>query len=163
MSYLRTNYRVTGRQIDITAIGGALASVGSFGGGAGTAREYGGFIMGSFASAVYSVIHPISAFGAMSQYYGSGKFGSGYRIFPIMIKNASQPIGGTASVHYEFHWSVSGSLFWIIGTKLSQVFDSVSGTGVAAEKTIVTDVAASVFASNESIHVVWAGWIVSAP
>lgn len=158
MSYLRTNYRISGKELDYDAIGGGVVA-GSWGGGAGTNRGFGGFIMGSFNSTVASTIHPISAYGAMSEYFGDGEFGSGYKIFPLMVKNASVPYGGTASVGYEFHWSMSGSIFWVMGVKKSLI--SITGTGLDAATNAVP--AASLFASNESAHFVWAGWIVSGP
>jgi len=174
-SYLRTNYRITGKELDAEAIGGGVVQ-GSWGGGAGTRREYGGFIMGSFNSTVYSVIHPISAYGAMSEYFGDGMFDSGYKIFPFAIWNGSIPIGGTASVGYHFMWTVSGSLFWVIGNKQSVwakdaqiVYNDSADSGLAATVTItipsISQVAyvRSGFASNESVHFVWAGFIVSGP
>lgn len=166
MSFLRTNYRLTGKEIDIDAIGGAMGeSVGSFAGGPGTNRPFGGFIMGSFNSTAYSVIHPISAYGAMSEYFGDGQFDSGYKIFPVMIRNASIPVGGTASVYYDFIGSMSGSLFWVIGVKMSyfsQMLDStIDLTATQSIAGIIANI--SVFASNESIHFHWAGFIVSGP
>jgi hypothetical protein len=159
MSYLRTNYRLTGKELDIDAIGGALGeSAGSFAGGPGTNRPFGGFIMGSYNGAAYATYHVISAYGAMSAYYGGGMFNSGYKIFPFMVKNASVPIGGTASVLYFYNWSVSGSLFNIIGIKISGV--SISGTGVTNTNALGI---ASGFASGETIHIIWAGFIVSGP
>jgi len=155
-SYLRTNYRKTGGIADITAIGGGFA-IGSWGGGSGTPLPYGGFVMGSFASAAFSAMHPISAVGAMSEYFGSGLFGAGYKIFPFMVKNASVPNDAVASVVYAFDWSLSGSLFWVIGNKMSSHLISVS----TASGPVLG--APSILASNESIHFVWAGYIVSGP
>lgn len=155
-SYLRTNYRITGREINADAIGGG-AALGSWGGGAGTRREHGGFIMGSFNSAVLSVIHPISAYGAMSEYYGGGLFDSGYKIFPLMVRNASVPNGGTASVGYFFDATVTGSLFYVVGNKASAHLIS------AATQSGPVMGSPSVLASNESVHIVWAGFIASSP
>ena len=155
-SYLRTNYRRTGAQLDINAVGGGIAQ-GSWGGGSGTPLAYGGLVMGSFNSAVLSIIHPISAFGAMSAFYGSGLFGAGYKIFPINVKNASAPNDAVASVQYIYHWTVTGSIFYVIGNKMSAYLISV--TGLSGPVLGVP----SAFASNESAHFVWAGFIVSAP
>ena len=155
-SVLRTNYRKTGGVTDITAIGGAGA-LGSWGGGAGTPLPYGGFIMGSFNSAVTSILHPISAYGAMSDYYGGGNFNSGFKIFPLMVKNASVPNDAVASVAYDFDWTITGSIFWVVGNKMSAYLISVatlSGPVLGVP---------SIFASNESAHFVWAGFIVSSP
>lgn len=161
MSYLRTNYRLTGKEIDVDAIGGGVVA-GSWGGGAGTNSPFGGFIMGSFASTVLSALHPISAYGAMSEYFGGGQFGSGYKIFPFAIWDGSVPLGGGVSVNYKYLWSVSGSLFWVIGLKFSEVLASVSGTA-GVEATVIDRLVATAFASNESVHIVWAGFIVSGP
>ncbi len=155
-SYLRTNYRIGGRELDIDGIGGGAVE-GSWGGGAGTRREYGGFIMGSFNSAVLSVIHPISAYGAMSEYYGDGLFDSGYKIFPMVVRDASVPIGGTTSVAYFYMATVTGSLFYVLGNKASAHLIS------AATQSGPVLGAPSVFASNESAHFVWAGFIASGP
>jgi hypothetical protein len=179
MSYLRTNYRITGKEIDIDAIGGGVIA-GSWGGGAGTDRAFGGFIMGSFNGSAYATYHIISAYGAMSQFYGSGKFDSGYKIFPFMVKDASVPVGGTTSVGYDYYWSVSGSLINIIGVKKSVTryftdytlkYDDSAVTGLAATVTITIPAVGTViarnvasgFTSGESVHFVWAGWIVSGP
>ena len=161
MSYLRTNYRITGKELDADAIGGGVV-LGSWGGGAGTNRAFGGFIMGSYNGSAYATYHVISAYGAMSEYYGSGQFDSGYKIFPFAVWDASVPVGGGVSVNYKYYWSVSGSLMMIIGLKFSEILDSISGT-VGVDKIAVVRHVASGFASGESVHFVWAGWIVSAP
>lgn len=153
---MRTNYRISGREINADAIGGG-AALGSWGGGAGTRREHGGFIMGSFNSAALSIIHPISAYGAMSEYFGSGLFASGYKIFPFDIRNASAPSDGVASVAYFFDATVTGSLFYVIGNKASAYLISV---GTLSGPVLGVP---SLLASNESIHIVWAGFIVSTP
>lgn len=175
MSYLRCNYRITGKQIDIDAIGGGIVA-GSWGGGPGTNRAFGGFIMGSYNGPAYATYHVISAYGAMSQYFGSGQFDSGYKIFPFAVWDASVPIGGTASVGYKYLWSVDGSLIYIRGVKESVYYadytykyDDSAVTGLAATVTITIPAIGPIknvtsgFASGESIHIVWAGWIVSAP
>jgi len=161
MSYLRTNYRITGKELDADAVGGGVV-LGSWGGGAGTNRAFGGFIMGSYNGAAYATYHVISAYGAMSQYYGSGQFDSGYKIFPFAVWDASVNLTGDVSVNYKYLWSASGSLIIIKGLKFSEILDSVSGTA-GVEATVVKRHVASAFASGESIHFVWAGWIVSAP
>ena len=153
---MRTNYRITGKELDVDAIGGG-AVLGSWGGGAGTRREFGGFVMGSFNSAVLSVIHPISAYGAMSQYYGDGLFDSGYKIFPIIIRNASVPADAITSVAYFYAATMTGSTFYVVGNKASSLMLS------AATQSGPVMGAASVFASNESAHFVWAGFVVSGP
>lgn len=147
-SYLRTNYRITGGELDANALGGGLVQ-GSWGGGAGTRKQYGGFIMGSFASTMLTTTTPISAYGAMGSYYGDGLFGPGYKIFPFAVLDGSVPVGGTASVQYIYAASTDGSIFYVKGIKISQ-----SGTAKAG---------AVGFASEEAVHFVWAGFIVSGP
>ena len=144
MSYLRCNYRLTGKQIDIDAIGGGIA-LGSWGGGAGTNRAFGGFIMGSI-NANNSVITD-SAYGAMSHYYGDGQFGSGYKVVPV----AFQYLGG--SVDYKVYTTMSfdGSVFALIPYKIYDI-------GSAASITTSMSVGDSI-----SVALVWAGWVVSAP
>jgi len=170
LSYLRCNYRITGKEVDIDAIGGGIA-LGSWGGGSGTNRAFGGFIMGSYNGPAYATYHIISAYGAMSQYFGSGQFDSGYKIFPFAVWDASVPIGGTASVAYQYAWSVSGSLIMIRGIKRSAFFAEATYIDSAAVGIPYTAWAtqlryvdtASGFASGETIHIIWAGWIISGP
>jgi hypothetical protein len=174
MSFLRTNYRTTGKEIDIDAIGGGIVA-GSWGGGAGTNRPFGGFIMGSFNGSIYATYHIVSAYGAMSEYFGSGQFDSGYKIFPIAIWDASVPVGATTSVNYKFLWSVSGSLFNVKIVKMSTWYDSAvnkyadsATTGLAATVTYSwREVSAmnhmAAVTSGETVHFVWAGFIVSGP
>lgn len=92
MPILRTNYRLTGRYMDIDAIGGAVPLSSAFG-AAGTDLPYGGFMYFSWAGTIqdqtagvtanqsYGVV--ISTYGAMSAFYGDGKFNSGYKFLPI--------------------------------------------------------------------------------
>ena len=89
--YLRTNYSRTGNQ-PLTGIAGGYALT-SYAGGAGLGQPYNGFIMGSVTTSgdsfvVTSNLIQISAYGAMSAWYGANLFPSGYQIIPIafMIK-----------------------------------------------------------------------------
>lgn len=99
-SYLRTNYRITGKEIDPDAIGGGILN---FEATSGVSRRFhGGFIWGSFASNMTTTgIIPISAYGAMQEYYGvtqvSNVWGSGYRVQPVAAwPNLTWP--GTLSI-----------------------------------------------------------------
>lgn len=152
-SYLRTNYRITGRELDITALGEAVMQ-GSWGyaaSGPGTRREHGGFIMGSMGG-VASVNPTISAYGAMSEYYGDGLFGSGYKIFPIV----AYP-GDTGSLAV-IQWSISAtaaanSMIYFRTYRLS----ASASTFETAAGVIKTGL------SGSNVDFVWAGLIVSAP
>lgn len=143
MSYLRTNYRIGGRELDITALGEAVmqGSWGYAGSGPGTRREHGGLIMGSMGG-IGSVSPTISAYGAMSEYYGSGLFDSGYKIFPI----AAFPIGTHSA--FVIQWSISATAAnSMVYFKTYLVSDSSTLTGI----------------SGSNVNFVWAGLIVSAP
>lgn len=121
MSYLRTNYRLTGGQLDIDAIGGGIPAASIFG-GAGTLDRHGGLIMGSFASEVDTYFDQ-SAFGAMSDWYGSvfaTMLDSGHRIMPmgaqvrLLITSVTNQLLLTGSVAGDSRFRVyignSGSL-----------------------------------------------------
>lgn len=149
-SYLRTNYRITGRELDIDAIGGGVfqGSWGYAGSGPGTRREYGGFVMGS---ADYLSVNPtIGTFSMLSMYYGSGWFGEGYRVFPF----AAFQVG--TGTHLYVQWSISAT-----AADSNIYFKTYVLTGDAS----TFETAAVVFtgASGSDVNLVWAGFIVSAP
>lgn len=139
--YLRTNYRLTGGLINIDGIG-AGAAKGSWLGGNGTRDEYGGFVMGSVTG--QNSIFTVSAYGAMSAYYGGGMFDSGYKIMPIAVYNIHQ---GSALQQVYATMSFNNSVFALIPVRLS-----ITGT--------LLDVATGV---SISAKIVWAGFVVSAP
>lgn len=142
-SYLRTNYRITGRELDITALGEAVmkGSWGYVGSGPGTRREHGGLIMGS--SSAYSVNPTISAYGAMSEYYGGGLFGSGYKIFPIA---AHQHATGSA---FQLQWSISAT--------------AAADSNIYFQMWLVSDSSTFTGLSGSSKEFMWVGLIVSGP
>lgn len=151
--HLRANYRVTGKELDADAVGEAVVQ-GSWGGGAGTRRWCGGFIMGSFASAQPDSCLPVSAAGAIASFYGSDgglSNRTGYKIFPFAAWNACG-VGGSVAEFFKLSVSVAGdSCFGIIGIRFSA---SAGGGAFSID---------AVSCGGASIHVVWAGWIVSGP
>jgi hypothetical protein len=143
MSYLRTNYRLTGKELDITAIGGGIVE-GSWGGGPGTDRAHGGFIMGSVN--VQNSIYQQSAYGAMSAYFGSGIFDSGYKIWPVnvVIKAGSVPLE-------VFPTGSITSVFALI----PRLRYEIGSAGSIAWTYSIGD--------SYSMNLIWAGFIVSGP
>ena len=144
--YLRTNYRLTGGLLDPDGIGAGGAK-GSWLGGAGTDNPYGGFIMGSMTA--QNSIFTVSAYGAMSAYYGAGKFASGYKIMPIAVYNIHQ---GSALQQVYATMSFNNSVFALIPVRLSLT----PGSAASADLDVVTG-------ASVSAKVVWAGFIVSSP
>lgn len=144
-SYLRTNYRISGKELDINAIGGGIA-LASYVGSAGTRREYGGFIMGSISASVVGEGATITASEAMSMYYGSALFGNGYRIMPIV---AHQVGTGTAFIVHGSCDDAGDSNIY---------FSFIALTVDAASNPIPGPVVGGVEA-----HIVWAGFIISGP
>lgn len=92
---LRANYKRTGEDVDITGLGGGLAA-GSWGGGSGTPRPFGGILVTSFASELGGPGASImmSTYGLIETTYGSLeaalRFGSGFRAVPMGWWNQSQ-------------------------------------------------------------------------
>lgn len=144
--YLRTNYRLTGGIIDIDAIG-AGANKGSWLGGTGTKNPHGGFIMGSTTG--QNSIFTVSAYGAMSEYYGSGQFGSGYKIMPVAVYNIHQ--GSTLQQVYVT-MSINNSVFALIPVALSLT----PGSATSADLDVVTG-------ASVSADIVWCGFVTSTP
>lgn len=144
--YLRTNYRLTGGVIDIDGIG-AGANKGSWLGGTGTMNPHGGFVMGSMTG--QNSIFIVSAYGAMSAYYGDGQFGSGYKIMPIAVYNIHQ---GSALQQVYATMSFNNSAFALIPVRLSLT----PGSATSADLNVVTG-------ASVSAKVVWCGFVVSTP
>jgi hypothetical protein len=164
--FLRTNFRRTGQQ-PITAIGGiypftSYAGVQGIGTGTGTNMPFGGLIMGSVnltsgdASALgyyagASNLMVISAYGAMSGWFGAGAYTSGYRILPVAfiprimagITNASSPSGAGG-----------GPFIW---ASMSVPGDSTFGVLVAASTL------SAVPACYSLVDFRWVGFICSSP
>lgn len=143
-SYLRTNYRISGRELDITALGEAVMQ-GSWGyaaSGPGTRREHGGLIMGSTASGA-SVNPTIAAYSMMSLYYGSGLFDSGYKIFPIAA--------------YQVGTATQGIIQWSISAT------AAADSNIYFRSYRISDVSTLTGASGSSLAMFWVGLIVSGP
>jgi hypothetical protein len=153
--FLRTNFRRTGQQ-PITAIAGGFpfASYGASAGlgtGIGLTLPFGGFIMGSITDSMYvasattstaqSNVIVVSAFGAMSAWFGAGAYGTGYQIVPIaFIPKFIQTSFST--IESPFLWAqISGSCFQV------NIGHSTSAYG----------------ASIYSIVAQWVGFITSSP
>lgn len=91
MPYLRTNYRITGKELDADAIGRVLLNLSAGADQMSGAKYAGGLMFFSWAfdrPPTTSGVIPVSAYGAMCQTYGptitSGIFGSGFRIGWVM-------------------------------------------------------------------------------
>ena len=140
-SYLRTNYRITGKELDITAIGGGVP-LSSWAGGAGTRREFGGLVMGS-VNAVDSVFS-LPATQVMASFYGAtiaSAMNSGYKFVPIGFQ-IRYVVGSVTAPHPAGIWATlddSAAMVLIGGSDVSQVTSSISA------------------------HFIYAGFIVSGP
>ena len=110
--YLRTNFKRTG-QISLYAMAGGYPKT-SYAGGAGLNRPYQGFIMGSLVASGSAI--GVSAYGAMSAWFGGGLFDSGYQIIPggfqVRVNTASTPAAGSGQGPYMYP-SISGSIFYV--------------------------------------------------
>jgi hypothetical protein len=173
--FLRTNFRRTGQQ-QITAIGGGIpqtswVALGSLAqSGQGLNLPFGGFIMGSFTNSGeitggitygYSVSNAnisaqviISAYGAMSAFYGSGLYGSGYAIMPFKM-NRRGPVTSVAN-NLTLVWtfsafaSTAGCTYSVDKASCFYVFPLGSQTLIAPTASV-------------TIAAVWAGWVISSP
>lgn len=125
--------------------------------------------MGSFASTLESgSALRISAAGAIAEYFGSSPGWSdvtGFKIFPFAIWNASAPdpaAPATVMDIFGFTTSIQTSIFTVKAARMS-VF-AVDGTGVAAGGTHYAGLLSNLVSiAAQSVHLVWVGWIVSAP
>jgi hypothetical protein len=175
MSFLRTNYRLTGKQLDYDAIGGALIrGSGIYGGAAGgggvasgvvNPYPYGGFVLinvvgsdGGAGIAQSSAGIPTgasgyayfnSAYGILSRMYGEGK--SGYAVLPVDIIDRGYGDGSTSgSVMLFMHSAVNSGSITLIKI-VARSFAASWASGV----TTLLDGASAVFR--------WWGFIVSSP
>ncbi|MDO8618420.1 MAG: hypothetical protein Q7R49_00585 [Candidatus Daviesbacteria bacterium] len=90
MGYLTGNFKTQNKDMQGLLLGSGLIA-GSYGGG--SAQEYfnGGLLLVSINA--NNSIFSIAAYEAMSQFYGSQIFDSGYKIVPIMVQ---EKIGSVA-------------------------------------------------------------------
>ena len=142
--YLRTNFNRTGG-LPLLDIGGGYQYT-SYAGGAGLNRPYQGFVMGSVATPVNSV-YAVSAYGAMSAWFGGGLYDSGYQIVPVAFV-PQQVLGGTGIV--ALVTGVPGVNLW--ATMSGSIFFAFLGGSTV-----------SVVTSSISAHFTWAGFITSGP
>lgn len=142
-SFLRTNYRQTGRELDLLAIGEGIPKS-SYGGGAGFQRGYGGFIMGSFATELVG-FYAQSAIGAMSNWLGSvyvTNLDSGWRIAPI---------------GYNLRLLTTS-----VATDVGNIFMTYSAAGDSMFR-FYPGQSGSFATSSSSVGLVWWGFIISSP
>jgi len=93
--FLRTNYRVTGQQLDITAIGGGFQKGCARGGSGLEGKMWGGLIMYSVnATTMGSAIDKTSVAEScdwysvpdiMASYFEPNAFGGGYKMVPVWV------------------------------------------------------------------------------
>lgn len=142
MSYLRTNYRISGKKLDIDAIGPAILKA-SGAGGAGFPKGYGGFILVSLpmsASAIMddsagvvanrSGAYTISTYALLSLYYGAEYATEGYRAFPLWVKGIGSLLSVDTSglpLDFQLDSAPSGS---IVNLRLRYMSTCATGTAV---------------------------------
>lgn len=144
--YLRTNFR-RGGGIPITALGGGH-NIGSWAGGAGTTKLYGGMIWGS-TSGCASVCN-ISAYDAMQSFYGDGVFDSGYRFMCLGVhQRRNTPQSEKAAGVVWQSWS--GSI-----TELYFPEQAISAASTA-------DAAVAIYGTTVSYAITYYGFITSSP
>lgn len=146
--YIRTNFRRgnAGRTLPLgtvspglTAIGGGLFK-GSWGQGAGNLLPYGGFICGSFnASSASMETVAFSATEAMGSYFQAGGYGAGYQIGPVFVFVESF-MGSTSGTVARWYASLLASITYLV---------------FSASESAPT--------SEFDIHLMWTGFIISAP
>jgi hypothetical protein len=171
--FLRTNFRRTGQQ-QITAIGGGIPQTSWVGtgnlaqSGQGLNMPFGGFIMGSFANsgeitggitygysistAATSAFVIISAYGAMSAFYGSGLYGSGYAIMPFAMNQKYANVSNNLTIVWTFSAfaSTAGATYSVDKASCFWLFP-LGSNGLLVPSGSVTCAA------------VWAGWVISSP
>jgi len=173
MSYLRTNYRITGKELNYDAIGGGVRE-GAWGGGGGTNRPFGGFMAFSAAISVQERSAGITAglsglmvestYGLMSLYYGSGQFGAGYKFWPFgarVLSMSDVAITDLSAGGNTVEWQemkASDSIMVLRPFRRSQ--QAVS-TPTSVDSKLMAWNAASMCTMGLKV-LVW-GWIVSGP
>jgi hypothetical protein len=168
--FLRTNFRRTGQQ-QITAIGGGIpqtswVGIGILGQSGQRLRQpYGGFIMGSVANngnitggttygyslstANISVVVAISAYGAMSAWYGDGVYNSGYVIMPFAIT--------PKNLNSSNVWGIAWTYSTMVSTAgITQIF----GPSIFILQPFTSALLAS---ASACCNCIWAGWVISSP
>lgn len=165
MSFLRGNFRRKATDVSYDAIGGAVANWIQASNIQGTDRQYGGFLVASFASQLSGAgFLAESAFDLFSSTYGAtlasnlllgGSGGSSPQLGFKPLLFAFMDVSGdgvSSPVFYGFSvsnaLSADDSVVVVVVRKASQTV----GSGVMYTS-----------ASNISVHFVMQGWIVSTP
>ena len=147
MSELIGNWKTRDRDFGRDTLLGKGILAGSYGGGAGAQIIRGGLVAGSI-NALNSVMS-ITAYEAMSAFFGSGLFGSGYKITPLNVNNAY------GSIAYKVYatGSIQGSIVCFIPMALT----------IAAGVTASTYTASYARGASISGNFMFFGFIVSVP
>jgi hypothetical protein len=143
----------------------AGASAWDAGHGAGLNLPFNGFIMGSIANsgeitgganygysisnANISVLVVVSAYGAMSAWYGGGIYGSGYAIMPfaVTMKNTNNSNCMGVELTFTIQPSSAGLTWPLCGSTFEFIPNSSVGTPTV----------------SVGFGVIWAGWVISSP
>ena len=168
MSYLRVNARLSGRELDINALG---VPVQNFIAGSSVNHRYGGgLIVGSFSGNMASDSIIDSAAGVLSVFYGATFWSnivgqSGFYVQPLAAWNA-----GAASQQYNFKitFSQNGSLFYIRPYKQYSAYTyAARGVGTATAESFATatvpNYAATLAASTETFTIKYIALVISSP
>lgn len=151
-SFLRTNYRQTGGEVDMVALGRGIL-LASAAGGAGTTKPYGGMLVLSMSGSFNGAgAFTDSTYGTMSLYYGGAAFNSGYKFMPLIIQTLSigtvavtDLINGTSAPRFILANVTFNGSIWLI----SAIKQSAAGSCTAA--------------SQVDARLLVMGFIVSAP
>ena len=136
---MRTNYRATAKEVDITTIGRPI-KLASCNGGAGTLKPGGGLIFMSFSGSFadsgdsLSTAFAWSTIEVLQSFYGDGVYGSGYRFQPIYAYAMSicdanwvdLTAGATLPNITPINYATSGSVWFISANKISILGGSTS-------------------------------------
>lgn len=147
MSELIGNWKTRDRDLGLDTLLGKGILAGSYGGGTGARITRGGLVVGSI-NALNSIMS-ITAYEAMSAFFGSGLFGSGYKITPLNVNN------GYGSIAYKVYatGSIQGSIVCFIPMVVT----------IAAGATQSTYTASYARGTSISTNFTFFGFIVSAP
>jgi len=127
-SFLRTNYRTTGAELDIDAIGRGFTRGSGYGGTGDYNLWWGGFVVFSFnghngsAADQQSVIDScywVSVTDIFNSYYGAARASlTGFKVMPVYA--GPRYTSAQAGAYARVGWSVSDSLiFFKIGSQAS--------------------------------------------
>lgn len=146
MSYLQGNWKLQSKGIDKLLLGSGIYQ-GSWAGGAGTSMIHRGMVFGSIGG--HNSIYSMASYEMMSMFYGSGIFGSGYKVYPF--HNEIHP--GSVAIHIYATESVEGSVCCWLPLVLTVA-------GAATQSTFTISMAGG---ASVSAHFHFTGLIVSTP